>query len=408
MAGSDLDVRLTGTPRTRFLLELFGNSAQFPIANILLESLLEGPLEYLRAPDLYAILFAGIAQAWWLSRRQLSDKPMRFLGNLIGPALYTLIEVSLEGSSFFESANHIAYWFFALAIGALQAVAPRLPGWASAVACVFEDVVRAGILLTMYGLFEAADEPTRFYSLSSFIADGSHQFVALATLLFGLSLGLSSLTARGYLNRLRETSARLKTYSEWLLGQQLLTRLMEDPASLTLRRQERAVLFMDIRSFTAWSEESAPENVVQMLNRYYHLAETVLIGHSAIKFKFAADEVLAIFDTAGRAAAAAQDLRAQTQSLLAEFGLAAGIGLHAGPLVEGLLGSMGMKFYDVIGDTVNTAKRIESAAAGGEVLVSESVRRQLDETFAFAASREVSVKGKQAPLRVFPLLADLR
>ena len=89
-------------------------------------------------------------------------------------------------------------------------------------------------------------------------------------------------------------------------------------------------------------------------------------------------------------------------------GLAAGIGLHAGPLVEGLLGSMGMKFYDVIGDTVNTAKRIESAATGGEVLVSEAVLRQIAAAFACGAARTVSVKGKEAPLKVVPLLSELR
>lgn len=408
MADSRLEARLTGTPRTRFFLELFGNSAQFPIANSLLELLLEGPADYLRAPDLYAILFASVVQAWWLSRRELSSRPHRFLGNLIGPVIYTLIEVSLEGVRFFESPNHLAYWFFALAIGILQAVGPNLPPLAAAATRVGEDIVRTGILLAMYGLFEASDEPEKFYSIATFLADGSHQFVALATLLLGLSLGLSSLTARGYLEKLRETSGRLKTYSEWLLGQQLLTRLMEDPASLSLRRQERAVLFMDIRGFTAWSEKSAPETVVQMLNRYYHVAETVLLAQGAIKFKFAADEVLGVFENAHRAARAAQLLRAEAQLLLAEFGLAAGIGLHAGALVEGLLGSMGMKFYDVIGDTVNTAKRIESAAGGGEVLMSETLRRQLDASTACGAVREIQVKGKEQPLRVFPLEPELR
>jgi len=408
MGDSRLEARLSGSPRTRFLLEFFGNSAQFPIANSLLELLQDGPAAYLRAPDLYAILFASLVQAWWLSRREQTERPRRLPGNLIGPALYTLIEVSIEGAHFLESPNHVAYWFFALGIGVLQEIGPRLTSWAAAGARVGEDVVRAGILLAMYALYESADEPDKFYSLASFMADGSHQFVALATLLLGLSLGLSSLTARGYLERLRETSAQLKTYSEWLLGQQLLTRLMEDPASLSLRRQERAVLFMDIRGFTAWSEKSAPEAVVQMLNRYYHAAETVLLAHGAIKFKFAADEVLAVFEDAPRAARAAQSLRAEAQPLLAESGLAAGIGLHAGPLVEGLLGSMGMKFYDVIGDTVNTAKRIESAAGGDEVLVSEDFRRQIDAATPCGTGREIQVKGKQQPLRVFPLERELR
>ena len=408
MSDSRLEAQLTGTPRTRFLLEFFGNSAQFPIANSLLELLLEGPAEFLRAPDLYVMIFASTVQAWWLSRRERSVRPLRLPGNLIGPALYTLIEVSIEGAHFFESPNHIAYWLFAFAIGALQTIGPCLPRWAAATARVCEDVVRAGILLVMYGIFEAADEPDRFYSVATFIADGSHQFVALATLLIGLSVGFSSLTARGYLEKLRETSGRLKTYSEWLLGQQLLSRLMEDPSSLSLRRQERAVLFMDIRGFTAWSEKGTPENVVQMLNHYYHAAETVLIDHGAIKFKFAADEVLAVFETAEGAARAAQALQSNVSGLLGEFGLSAGAGVHGGPLVEGLLGSMGMKFYDVIGDTVNTSKRIESAAAGGEVLVSEAVKRQLGATFTFGGAREVSLKGKELPLQVFPLDRDLR
>ncbi len=408
MGDTRLEARLTGTSRTRFFLEFFGNSAQFPIANSLLELLLEGPAGFLRAPDLYTILFASVMQAWWLSRRQFAHRPRRFLGNLIGPTIYTLVEVSLEGMRFFDSPNHVAYWLFALAIGTLQATGPRLPGWAAAAARVAEDVVRAGILLAMYALFEATNEPEKYHSLATFMADGSHRFVTLATLLLGLSMGLSSLTARGYLDKLRETSARLKTYSEWLLGQQLLSRLMDDPASLSLRRHERAVLFMDIRGFTAWSEKDAPEAVVQMLNRYYRTAETVLLTQGTIKFKFAADEVLAVFAHAAEAARAALALRSATQLLLAESGLAAGIGLHAGPLVEGLLGSMGMKFYDVIGDTVNTAKRIESAATGGEVLVSEAVLRQIAAAFACGAARTVSVKGKEAPLKVVPLLSELR
>jgi class 3 adenylate cyclase len=408
MAGPSLDTRLTGTPGARFFIELFGNSAQFPIANSLLEILLEGPARFLRAPDLYSILFASALQAWWLSRRQFTPRPHRFLGNLIGPAIYTLIETAIEGARFFASANHLAYWGFAFVIGSLQAAGPRLPGWAAATARVIEDVVRTSILLTMYFLYETTKEPERYHSLAAFLADGSHQFVALATLLLGLSMGLSSLTARRYLEQLRETSKRLKTYSEWLLGQQLLSRLVEDPASLSLRRQERAVLFMDIRGFTAWCEKGTPEAVVQMLNRYYHGAETALLEYGAIKFKFAADEVLAVFADVGRAASAALALQTRMQPLLSEFALDAGIGLHVGTLVEGLLGSMGMKFYDVIGDTVNTAKRIESAAAGGEVLVSEAARRQLPAAFACGEAREVAVKGKEAPLRVFPLLPDLR
>jgi class 3 adenylate cyclase len=82
-------------------------------------------------------------------------------------------------------------------------------------------------------------------------------------------------------------------------------------------------------------------------------------------------------------------------------GLGGGIGLHFGPLVEGLLGSAGVKFYDVIGDTVNTAKRIESAAESGEVLISEDMRAMIGNTFRIGAGREISAKGKENLVMVY-------
>ncbi len=90
---------------------------------------------------------------------------------------------------------------------------------------------------------------------------------------------------------------------------------------------------MDIRGFTHWSESRSAEEVVAMLNRYYVVAESVLRQHRAIKFKFSADEVMAVFAEAGDACRAALGLRDETQPMLAGQGLGAGIGLHLGPLV---------------------------------------------------------------------------
>lgn len=396
------ETRLSGTPRTRFLLELFGNSLQFPIANILLEMLLEGPAEYLFVPDLYTILFAGVTQAWALSRWENGPKPRRFLGNLIGPALYTAIEAALEGLRFFEAPHHLAYWGFALAIGIFQSLRRRCVGLPNAVALVLENVTRAGILLAMYVVFEILTNP-KYVSAAIFFADPSHRFVALATLLLGLSLGLSSLTGQRYLDLLKQTSAQLQTYSEWLLGRDLLGKLLADPQALTLTRRERAVLFADIRGFTRWSETRAPEEIVALINRYYGAAETVLSHGQAIKYKFSADEIMAVFPDAASAAVAARELRDTIATLLVEKQLGAGIGIHAGTLVEGLLGSGGVKFYDVIGDTVNTAKRIESAARAGEILISQAAAATLPATLHCGERREIAAKGKEVPITVFVL-----
>ncbi|MBI5292042.1 MAG: hypothetical protein HY872_09220 [Chloroflexi bacterium] len=269
-------------------MELFGNSAQFPIANILFEVLREGLAGYVRAPDPYTILLVSVVQAYWLSRWQTTAHPRRFIGNLIGPAVYTVIEAAIEGPRFFSAPHHLAYWGFALVIGALQSFRGDRFGWLASTLRVLEDVVRAGILLVMYTLYEMATNPVQTTSWGAFFADSSHQFVSLATLLLGLSLGLSSLTAQRYLDLLRQTSARLKMYSEWLLGRDLL-------------------------------------------------------------------------------------------------------------------GSAEVKFYDVIGDTVNTAKRIEGNAGPAEVLASQAIHGSLAEAFRFGPMREVEAKGKDLPLAVYPL-----
>ena len=399
---SPLEARISGSLGHRFAQELFRNSGQFPIANLLLELLLEGPRIFL-APDIYVLVAAALAQAWVIAGWEHSRSPRPFIGNLVGPAAYTVAEFLFEGAAFFSAPNHIAYWCFALAIGALQWTRMHTRHRAGVGALVVtESVVRALILFAMYAIFEILTS-AKAYSFGAFFADPSHVFIGLATLLLGFSAGLESLLAQNYLALLRETSAQLKRYSEWLLGEELLERVIEDPAALSLARRDRTVLFMDIRGFTAWSERCSPETVVQALNEYYAAAEPVLRRHGVIKLKFSADEVLGVFAQPRDAAACGLALRTHTAALLGRWGLAAGIGIHAGPVVEGLLGSPGVKGYDVIGDTVNTAKRIEGAAAGGEVLASDVVVPALGPGASLGSRREVIAKGKGIPIGVYPL-----
>lgn len=400
---SALDIRIAGSFQQRFWQELWRNSAQFPIANLLLEVLLEGP-KIMLAPDVYVLVAAALAQAWAITRFGHRRPVFRFLGNLVGPAAYTAVESLFEGTAFFAAPNHLAYLGFGLAVGALQWAALTAPHAARGALAVAESTVRASILFVMYAIFETLTSaaPT---SVAGFFTDPSHVFIGIATVILGVSAGLESRTAQGYLQLLRETSTQLKRYSEWLLGTDLLERVIADPLSLALARRERSVLFMDIRGFTAWSERRTPETVVQALNEYYAAAEPVLRRHGAIKVKFSADEVLGVFADPREAAACALALRERAQDALAPWQLAAGMGLHRGPVVEGLLGSEGLQGYDVIGDTVNTAKRIEGAAAGGEVLVSAALLAALEPGTAAGPRRDVLAKGKDEPIEVYPLLA---
>lgn len=201
---SSLETKTVDSSSTRFWLELFSNSAHFPIASIMLEFIVEQPLDYLRAPDLYTIVVASLLQSYWLTRWQNSSHPRRFLGNLIGPALYTLVEGLMEGSRFFFASHHLAYWGFALAIGALQALRLRAPSGLRSFITMIENVARTTILFFMYIISEIYTNEVQTSSISVFLSDKSHQFIGLTILFLGLSLSLANLTAERYQRLLTE------------------------------------------------------------------------------------------------------------------------------------------------------------------------------------------------------------
>ncbi|MEW5939831.1 MAG: adenylate/guanylate cyclase domain-containing protein [Chloroflexota bacterium] len=394
--------RLSDSPASRFWRELFSNSGQFPIAIILWEILSEH-WEYLLKPDMYILAPSAIFQAYFLSRRLDLPGWQKFLGNLIAPALYTAGEMFFEGMEFFAAPHHLAFWVFAILIGALQAAQTRRVGWFAESLLIVENVLRAQILFVLYAAFETIANPAQTVSLSEFFKDTSHQFIALATFLLGISVGLANANAGRYLGLLRQTASQLRVYSEWLLGRDLLGRAFGAPEALQLSRQRRTILFMDIRGFTPWSEKHSPEEMANLLNQYYAIAESVFARHRVVKFKFTADEIMAVFLDPDDAVTGALTLRQRARDFLQLHGLDAGLGLHTGLLVEGLLGSPQLKFYDVIGDTVNTANRIERIAGPGEVWISEDLRANLAVWRPLGGAQEISLKGKERQIKVYQI-----
>lgn len=397
-----LEVRLHGTRRGQFLRELLGNSAHFAIANLFFEAIIEGS-ELLHAPDAYVLVGACLLQAWLLGSWQYAGKPRPFLGNLVGPACYTLIEGIIEGTAFFAGPNHIAYWVFSLALGALQQLQQRA-GWGvlETALSLAEGVTRAAILLAMYWILETRAQP-EVGGLAEFMRDASHVYITLALAALGLLVGLLHSHSRRSSRILHETVAELRRFSEWAWGKDLLERAVSDREVLALRRQTRGIVFIDIRGFTAWSDRQDPETVVDMLNRYYAALGEALRDRAAVKTKYSADEAMVVFANARDAIAAAQAMRGVAQTLLAEYGLSAGTGVHCGATVEGLLGSMEIKLYDVIGDTVNVAKRLCDQAAGGEILASGECMRAAGIEPEPVERRALSVKGKPEPIEAFLL-----
>ncbi len=178
-------------------------------------------------------------------------------------------------------------------------------------------------------------------------------------------------------------------------------------------RCEAVVFFSDIRGFTDFSNKKSPEEVVAMLNSYFEVMVDIIIRHGGVVDKFVGDAIMAIWgaphgtpDDAKNAMLACLEMRRELERLNeqriadGEQPLMIGMGLHAGPVVAGTVGSNDRLEYTVIGDTVNTASRIESATKsfGTDLLVSEEVVRRVGEEFLVELAGSTKVKGKNKPL----------
>lgn len=178
-------------------------------------------------------------------------------------------------------------------------------------------------------------------------------------------------------------------------------------------RCEAVVFFSDIRGFTDFSNHKSPEEVVAMLNSYFEVMVDIIIRHGGVVDKFVGDAIMAIWgapngspDDARNAVLACLEMRRELERLnmerveSGEKPLMIGMGLHAGTVVAGTVGSNDRLEYTVIGDTVNTASRVEAATKsfGTDLLVSEEVVKKLDDLFLVELAGTTKVKGKDKPL----------
>jgi adenylate cyclase len=167
-----------------------------------------------------------------------------------------------------------------------------------------------------------------------------------------------------------------------------------------------AVLFADVRGSTSLGEKLAPSAYAGLLNRFYRAATEVLIRHDAIIDKLIGDEVMALFIRG--ICGPEYHLRAveASSALLKAVGygrsegpwLALGGAVNAGMTYVGNVGSEGIVDFTALGDTVNTASRLASSAAAGEILLSETVYRRVSERFPNLEQRTLALRGKEAPL----------
>ncbi|ADZ71987.1 adenylate/guanylate cyclase domain-containing protein [Polymorphum gilvum] len=174
-------------------------------------------------------------------------------------------------------------------------------------------------------------------------------------------------------------------------------------------RRRVAIVFADIRGYTAFSESREPEVVVEVLNHYFANQGEAVARHNGDIDKFVGDQLMAVFqgpamcEDAVRCALEIQDIMLASAREHPDWKLDIGIGIDAGEVVVGAMGSPERMDYTVLGDHVNLAARLCSAAEPRQTIVSDAVRQAVGnaEGFAFAALEPIRVKGKSEPIRIY-------
>jgi len=168
-----------------------------------------------------------------------------------------------------------------------------------------------------------------------------------------------------------------------------------------------SLMFADVRGSTTMAEGMRPSAVHELMDRFFDTAARVLVEHDAIVDRFVGDQAIGIFvpaltgaDHAGRAIGAARALVEATGHGQPTPWVPIGAGVHTGIAFVGSVGSGSQVDFTALGDTVNIASRLASAADAGEVLVSVEASRAAEFTTAGLERRDLVLKGRSAATQV--------
>jgi len=199
---------------------------------------------------------------------------------------------------------------------------------------------------------------------------------------------------------------RIKTFFERYVNPKIIEELLsKEKLELKGKRQVVTVFFMDVRGFTKMSEKLSAEEVVKVLNQYFDIATTIIFKYDGTVDKFVGDAVMAIFnaptpvrDHEMKAVTAALEI----QKEINKWGrIDVGIGIHTGEAVIGNIGSKHKMDYTAIGDTVNTASRLEGQTGAGDIVISNAVYEKVKHKFPSKHRDSVMLKGKEKPVEIY-------
>lgn len=200
----------------------------------------------------------------------------------------------------------------------------------------------------------------------------------------------------------------------------LVDRIRDLDAAQRPQRQRLSIVFADVRGFSSFSEQLAPEQLVEIINQYFTAAAREISRYEGLIDKFMGDAVMALFNTplnpqedhaerAARTALAIQQAIADLhEQLPSDNCLFMGIGVHTGEAVVGNVGSRLRKDYSALGDAVNLAKRLQESSGPNQILISEDVYQTIQPWAKVEKLEPMRVKGRQALEQLYALLGSVQ
>ncbi|CAN5517268.1 hypothetical protein BH10BAC6_BH10BAC6_05750 [soil metagenome] len=177
----------------------------------------------------------------------------------------------------------------------------------------------------------------------------------------------------------RRESDRQRALLHNTLPAHIAERLLKEEATVADLHENVGILFLDIVAFTAVASEMEPRRLVELLNTVFSICDDVAQQHGLTKIKTIGDAYLAVSGLSASARNHVSDLAraaAAIQSQLQQQDLVVRIGLHCGPVIAGVIGKERLQ-YDIWGDAVNVAARMEQTCEPGRIQCSEAVASQL-------------------------------
>ena len=261
------------------------------------------------------------------------------------------------------------------------------------------------------------DEPLT--GLESMIRESRLAVTLILSFGFGITfIALSLIVRRAGLDieNHQQEEMRVKDLLGRYVSYQVAKQILEQGGlRVSGERRQITVIFADIRGFTSVAEQLSPERVVTLLNDYLAAMTDVVFKYDGTVDKFLGDGLMAMFgaplghgDDVRRALSCAKEMQAVFNQLRRKWrseglpDLRQGIGINTGEAVVGSIGSVRRLDYTAIGDAVNTAHRLQSLAAGGQIVLSASTFNRLGDEPAESLGA-IQVKGKRETVNVYRL-----